>query len=669
MQPVVGRIKSLQEKLIGVQLKNGRCIYISNLGYNLGEAKVGDLIVALYKDDKLVRRPLIQPFMTRETIKDVLYRHTRKAEPILEELLKSFDENELLKDINELSYLQSIGKSPDISHLVSGDLTQNAVKRFLYSWYEECSVRRLLLLGLSREEIKRIKLIPEKIYEQCSMDPYKLLPIPLSKCAEIVGMFQLQGLEKEKIVGQIARVVYNNLKQHCHSSTPITWMDKVHPDWREYKEELTQQYGLVEELSSLYLPKAYSVEKEITSLLHRIQTAPRKEALDITFIDPQPNEEQRASVIMALNTPVSIITGGAGTGKTTVISQIVYNLQCLKREFILCSFTGKAVARLREVTKKDAYTIHSLIHNTQLVNRKKTYVVIVDECSMVRTPLLLRLLNTLKVSSLTLVGDRNQLLPIGWGAFMTELIKSKKVLMRILEHNHRNTDGIVKNTLSILSGDRLREFDNFKLIEGGEEVITNIIQECKSKGYAKEKIKIISPYNACLASLNKIVQEIYKEHDSLYDVGNGEKWRLEDSVMFKKNNAGMGIFNGDEGTVKSVHAGYTEVVHPRRGTIQAHTKGRSKRDQEDDDDEFYYVSNLTLSYALTVDKSQGSEWEYVIFYVPMNTEPSSFLNVNRLYTALSRTKTFCWCVGNLACMNIAISQNPCYRHDNLHKRL
>jgi nucleoside-triphosphatase THEP1 len=674
MQTIVGSIKSLQHNIITVEKKDGTTLSLYS-EYTNSYSRKGDIIVATYNsNNQLTRPPLIQPLARGDAFKSLLFRQTKQAAQIYENLLKAFEEKELIRDVTELSYKQWRDMPVDVGHLTQDNFDEKAIRIFLSRWYEEMSMRRLYLLGFTTKEIRAAHMQPDAIYEQCLLNPYKVLSLSLAKCQHILSILGKTVSLEEKRVGEIARLVYNNLKSNCHVATPLTRIGRSFPDYKSYLPVLKKDYNIVEDVSCLYLAKVLDIELGMVTILRHLQTIPHKRICDIvttgcsTCSPVELTDEQKDAVLYALNNGVSIITGGAGTGKTTVIAQIVHNLQLHKRDYLLCSFTGKAVSRLREVTQKPAYTVHSLIHNSSLTSNTKEYHVIVDECSMVRTPLLHKLLTKIKATKLTLVGDRNQLHPIGWGAFMDELLKSRAVPVATLTRNHRNTDGIMLNCTSILERRSLEPYNNFKLIPGNDEIVESILVELKERGVKKDQIRIITPYKVNIPNLNTLFQELYREGQTTRIAFGDSTWYVGDTVLFNKNNNALQVFNGDEGKVTTVDSSCMYVSHPRHASLQI-TNGRRHNDDDEADVDTYSINDITLSYTITVDKSQGSEYDYLIFYLPLSAEASCFLNVNRLYTAISRAKMYCWCVGNIACMNIAIQQNPPHRNDNLHTRL
>ena len=405
------------------------------------------------------------------------------------------------------------------------------------------------------------------------------------------------------------------------------------------------------------------------------------------------------------------------THNTTCITQIVHNLELRGVSYALCSFTGKAVARLREVTKKrNSSTMHRLIarskkdqldlRNTQFekdVPLAEYEHVIIDETSMVTSELMYDFLQAYpNIKRLTLVGDVNQLPPIGWGTMLQQLMKSETIPTYRLTTNYRvytqtgERDGVILNANAIISHDAAYPFQfvstsNFSLMEGPVERVYDIIKGCFAGGIAAEQIVVISPFNRFLDIINKTFQEIYNVGARFVVDSRCVKWMIGDRVMLTANDEEIGVFNGESGLISDLtekailvdfkqsgcHEFLLEPSGERAYFGQGFTKNYYKNggkatqvlDGDEGDDDERTVKKLQHSYALTVDKSQGSEWDFVILYIP-EFNNGSFLNKNRIYTAITRTKRCCWCVvSDIPSMEQASVKLAPWRCENLGRRL
>lgn len=405
------------------------------------------------------------------------------------------------------------------------------------------------------------------------------------------------------------------------------------------------------------------------------------------------------------------------THNTTVLEQIIHNLELRKVNYAAIAFTGKAVSRIREVTKRRTpSTIHRLIANTKRIKEDKRSNqfekdiplceyehVIIDEASMVTTELFHRFLEAYpNVDNITLVGDVNQLQPIGWGSLFKEIMQSETVPTYELTTNFRvltkegEKDGIISNANAIINHDPEYPFEffqtsNFSVIEGPEERVYDILKECKSKGVKVEQLVILSPFNKSLDTLNRTFQEIYNPDSKSVRDSRGVKWTVGDRVMLTENDGDIGVFNGESGIVKEVEDEFITVEFPGSGChdfplepccdrtnfefgtsaegIYRRKKVEQVLDGDEGEDSERTVKKLSLAYAITVDKSQGSEWDFVIFYIP-EFNCGSFLNKNRIYTGLTRAKKCVWAVVTDAdAFNETAIKAPPYRCENLARRI
>ena len=377
---------------------------------------------------------------------------------------------------------------------------------------------------------------------------------------------------------------------------------------------------------------------------------------------------QRQAVIRAISDGVFIMTGGPGTGKTTTINAMIQYFINQGYDITLTAPTGRAAKRMTEATGYEAATIHRLLgaggasegspskfeHNEE--NPLETDVLIVDEMSMVDIYLFRNLLKALvSGTKLILVGDENQLPSVGPGAVLKDMIASKKFNVITLTRIYRQSEAgdIVMNAHNIRLGKEIR-LDNrskdffFLERQNPEEIIRGMVYLINSKlpPYVHCKsgeIQVMSPMRKGalgVENLNKRLQEALNPPESTkaeLEVSNGIL-RTGDRVMQIKNNydieweipgrngivtdTGKGIFNGDAGTVLSVSS--SEILVRFEDGRQAFYSG----------DLLYEIE---LAYAITIHKSQGSEYPAVI--MPLVSGPKLLFNRNLLYTGVTRART------------------------------
>jgi len=380
------------------------------------------------------------------------------------------------------------------------------------------------------------------------------------------------------------------------------------------------------------------------------------------------------------------------THNTTCLGQLIHNLNLRGVGYAVTSFTGKAVSRIREVTKnKQAATLHRLIANAKKLDKENLFThLIIDEASMITTELLYNFIQVYPtIEKITLVGDVNQLPPISWGDLFHQVIKSETIPTYKLTTNYRvytgsgERDGIILNANLLISHDAQYPFEyvqttNFSIIEGGSDSVYAIINGCYASGIKVDQIVILTPYNRTIEALNKKFQEIYNK-DAIYIIDSRMiKWCLNDRVMLIENDQDIEVFNGESGIItdikdKSIMVNFSGNEGENRTHEFMLEESLCFKSRYDDDDEYVNkertVKKLTHANAITIDKSQGSEWDFVILYLP-EFNKGSFLNKNRIYTAITRTKRCCWVVTcDIDCFNIVSVKNQPYRCDNLGKRL
>lgn len=415
--------------------------------------------------------------------------------------------------------------------------------------------------------------------------------------------------------------------------------------------------------AGLYLPDLYRFERESARMLAEFLTPVKLEVDPVTFLLEYQrtnridlSEAQREAVEKLLTSRVLVLTGLPGTGKTTVVRTIVNLLKAASLECRLMAPTGIAAKRLASVTSTEAATIHRTLgydgENWAYNSSRKFAVdaVIVDEMSMVDMELFYRILDALHPSTmLVLVGDDAQLPSVGAGNVLRELISCPVVPNVRLTQIFRQAEkgGIVTNSHRINRGDPLlldekdptSEF-RFVHIED-EEKIASLIVEMSTKLKARDaNFQVLAPkYDGTVGvdNLNDMLRE------RLNPVGAQTEWksgdmhlREGDRVMVVQNDYKKSIYNGDMSKVMSFNR--DEVV------IKVHGLGANDVDVVVPVPKNEAKGKLKLAYAITVHKSQGSEWETVI--LPITRTQGRMLQRNLFYTAVTRAKAKVWLLGH-----------------------
>ncbi len=406
--------------------------------------------------------------------------------------------------------------------------------------------------------------------------------------------------------------------------------------------------------------------------------------------------KQLEAVNCALNNTRCIITGGAGTGKTTVITAIIAKLhEAGVQNIVLTAPTGKAAARITEATGAKAYTVHSACgvfpvddgeggigRNERPSRCAGAEAVIVDEASMLDDQLLAALCSTVKPSCrLILVGDPNQLPPVGAGYPFRDLIACGKVAHVHLDTCHRQAGKLLHNCYGILNGDSEalvydagkgnRVNADWSFIECSDEQISVVLckifsgNNCEEGlGIPAEELLVLTPINGgdCgRVELNRAIQKVYHESRGKVAPVYKEKGKgydlfvVGDRVIWGKNDKELGLVNGDTGRVVSV--GDTKIVVDFDGIGQKTVDAGS---------------NLNLAWVMTVHKSQGSQYRKVIL-VQAAKHCTHYLSgiVNRslVYTAATRSKEATFFLGSARSFHKHIATEAVDRRQTLLARL
>lgn len=432
----------------------------------------------------------------------------------------------------------------------------------------------------------------------------------------------------------------------------------------------------------VYTPEAYEEENYIA---RRIQDMAAMKPLAMKthvqlFLDRWQDschfelaDKQREAVEKSLESGMTVITGGPGTGKTTVVQTIIRLAEQEGLRILLCAPTGRAAKRLAETTQRKAKTIHRLLIPDGRQGRIQVFeynetkllpadLVIVDEVSMLDMEMMYHLLSALKPQCrCILVGDTDQLPSVGAGAVLHDIIASGQVPVVRLDTIFRQQEGgrIVTNAHLINSG-RLpvvNEDPEFRFVEiedeaqGAEKISALYNSELLETG-DKFAVQVLSPMykNPCgVDNLNQLIQGRFNPPAE----GKGELkgknviFRVGDKVMQKHNDYEKGVFNGDIGEIFAIQKDMVYVRYP----------------EQDVKYEGQEVDEITLAYAITVHKSQGSEYHTVIM-VLVNSH-AIMLQRNLFYTAVTRAKRKVILVGSKRAVQTAVQNQRTSRRFTL----
>ena len=471
----------------------------------------------------------------------------------------------------------------------------------------------------------------------------------------------------EEILGADSETV-----EHCLKELQIE-----HKIFREKVEDIDAVYTMQMYYTEVSAAKKiielsfYHDEADLKSINEKIERLEDRSGIYLA-------EQQRQAVVEAMQEGVLVITGGPGTGKTTIINNIISLFDSMSLEVVLAAPTGRAAKRMTEATGKEAKTIHRLlgVSYNDNDNAKQKFekneedpidadVVIIDEVSMVDMQLFNALLKAIEPGTrLILVGDANQLPSVAAGNVLKDIIKSEIVkVVRLTQIFRQAQDSaIIMNAHRINAGTdpvmNEKGTDFFFVNEPYAAKIPQTIVELITKRLPQFTgvdsfwdMQVLTPMRKSdigASGLNKTLQRALNPPASVkneYETQNGV-FREGDKVMQIKNNYnlawkmlsetgritsdGTGVYNGDMGIIKkidSVNETVTVEFDDKRIAIY----------------EFTALEELELSYAVTIHKSQGSEYPVVI--IPIHSGPQMLLSRNLLYTAVTRAKKFVIVVG------------------------
>ena len=421
----------------------------------------------------------------------------------------------------------------------------------------------------------------------------------------------------------------------------------------------------------VYTPQAYEEERCVAERIREMAayTPPKPRRHVELFLDRwqescqfQLAEGQREAVSQSLQSGMLVITGGPGTGKTTVVQAIIRLAEQEGLRIVLCAPTGRAAKRLAETTERKAKTIHRLLVPEGFAGGRQVFeynetkqlpadLVIVDEVSMLDMEMLYHLLQALSPRCrCILVGDADQLPSVGAGAVLHDIIQSDILPVVRLQTIFRQKEGgrIVTNAhlingggLPIVNEDEEFRFVEIEREEQGADVICRLYAAETAEAGDKFAVQVLSPMykNPCgVDNLNAVIQAAVNGPQK----GKGEHkagkmtFRTGDKVMQKQNNYDKGVFNGDIGEIFAVQDDIVYVRYP----------------EQDVKYEGQEIDEITLAYAITVHKSQGSEYHTVI--MTLVNSHGIMLQRNLLYTAVTRAKGKVILVGTKAALRTAV---------------
>ena len=596
--------------------------------------------------------------------------------------------------------IEIIEKSPDRLNEVSGIGTKR-VEQIVSSFQEHRHISRIMIFlqdkGISPAYAAKIyKKYKHESIAIVQQNPYKLADDIWGIGFRIADQIaQNIGIDKNSIERVKAGVTF--------AITTEIGSGHLYVEVEELKKKIEKLLELDEENSQILIKRAlhdlystekikiithnekhfitlaqyYGTEKNVANWIEKANLTMSKYKFDIekiynqlrtNSINPniELNEKQQEAILSCLQNKISIVTGGPGTGKTTVIKTLLQILDNNKVSYKLCAPTGRAAKRMHESTHKNSQTIHRLLEfDVSIMKFKmnenstlKLDFLIVDEASMIDIFLANSLLKALPLNAhLILIGDINQLPSVGAGNFLKDLINSKKIPYIELIEIFRQA----QNSLIVVNAHRINkgEFPTTFLSDSKRDFL--FIKEedpSKVKVHLEKIVKhtlnsyhidindsvVLVPMNKGIVGTQQLNLDLQKmlnpeQKKSIQRIG--YTFKVDDRVMQIRNNYDKFVFNGDMGIIEDID------IDDRKLFIRF--EGRLLEYESSELDE------IALAYAISIHKSQGSEYDAVV--IPIFTQHFTLLQRNLIYTGLTRAKKLAIFIGQTRALAMAIKNN------------
>ena len=572
----------------------------------------------------------------------------------------------------------------------------------LSSWQEQKTIRDIMIflqnhgIGTTRA-IRIYKYYGDQTLSIIKKNPYQLIKdirgIGFQIADELALNFNINPYASIRIQAGIKHVLFEStFNGHCAlplETITIKAAELLGVDTDKIQQSINTQIKekqlITEKLQInntpydkfIYLPQLYNAEKgvayhinrlikgysyfEIKNINDAISWAQEKNKINFS-------KSQKSAIKLACKSKFCVITGGPGVGKTTAINSIIDIIQYNEAKILLCAPTGKAAKRLTESTGREATTIHRLLEfmpdgskcKYDDSNPLKTDFIVVDETSMVDINLMNFLLRAIpSEASVLLVGDIDQLPSIGPGAVLNDIIDSKHIPVAIMSEVFRQAaeSNIITTAHNINDGKTPNislkgEKSDFFFISATtpQDCLNKLIKVVISRLPVKFKfdplqdIQILTPMNKGglgTKSLNEILQKMLNPSKKKGVKRSGVTFNVGDKIIQTINNYDKDIFNGDIGKI-------INIDHENQILI-------AKYDQKEVHYNFIDLDEIALAYAITIHKSQGSEYPCVVF--PILMQHFRMLERNLLYTGVTRGKKMVVLIGDPKSVTKAINNS------------
>ncbi len=594
--------------------------------------------------------------------------------------------------------LDVIDQTPDLLMEIDG-IGPKRYAKITAGWAEQKAIREVMSF-LMQYEIsptyaqKVFKTYGEESIAVLQENPYRLARDiwgigfkTADKTAQKLGI----GKESEMRIDAGVEYVLNDLSNDGHTCYPVNlFLEKAQELLEVEANQVASRLAAIEQeerivtapltidgvlTACVWLKVFHVCEQGIGAELRRLQggssslrSVKTKEALVWAEekLNIQLAENQRIAVAKSLEEKVHIITGGPGTGKSTITKVILLVSHQLTQKIMLAAPTGRAAKRMSEITGLKASTIHSLLEFDFNINGFKRNrenpldcdLLIVDEASMIDTVLMFNLLKAVPTTArLVLVGDVDQLPSVGAGSVLQDLILSEKIpttrlteifrqaaASKIITNAHRINAGEYPDLSNDKGGDFffMEEEDPDKLTD----LIVNLVDSRLPKAYGFDSfddIQVLAPMNRGTIGNRNLNDILQKKLNPSYDplVKMGRSFHEDDKVMQIKNNYDKDVYNGDVGRIKKIDKVEQEVVVLFDGREVFY--------------DFTELDELTLAYAVSIHKYQGSECPCVV--MPLVMGHYMMLYRNLIYTGITRGKKLVVLVGSKKAVAMAVKND------------
>ena len=599
--------------------------------------------------------------------------------------------------------LEVIEDYPEKLNEVEG-IAQKRIELIKKSWQEQKEIKRVMLFLQSYKittgyAVKIFKQYGSKAIEKLKENPYCLVDdifgIGFKIADRIAQNLGIENDSPSRIRAGIKYCLNENAGQgHCfvYYDAIIKMTAELLGTAEEQVERecvfLDNSKEIIIQDNQVWLPQYFYAEKEVSQKIAGLIRFPQQlTQMNIDLKIEQLEEkykikfarEQKKAIKEVLLHRVLILTGGPGTGKTTTTIGLIELFEDLGLKIVLAAPTGRAAKKLAEATRRTAKTIHRLLaynprergFTKDEKNPIRADAIILDEVSMIDILLMNHLLKAVTENTfLILIGDIDQLPSVGPGNLLKDMIDSEVIPVIRLTHIFRqrekslivvNAHLVNQGKYPILKGKQERDF-YFLKEEDPEKAAEKIIHLCTSRlprSYhinPLRDIQILTPmYKGAVGAdqLNQLMRNALNPDGKSLKYGH-QQYKINDKVMQIRNNYDKEVFNGDIGNIKEINLEEQVIKVLFYSRIIEY--------------DFSELNELVLAYAITVHKSQGSEYPVVV--IPMLTQHFLLLQRNLLYTAITRARKMVIIVGTNKALWIAIKNNKTVKRNTfLRERL